>query len=183
MVNDDPNVRETFVRKGRRYVSILGPIKGRRTMPYANYVWLKGNPSFLEIPDGYVIHHLDGNELNDDISNLAIMQKHHHAAYHFKQKILKPELKLIKDSVRIQRTAYFPLNEPKVKRKKHDGKYIVSFTERTDGKSKTVNLCSWEGKVFKTEEMAMVAKEAIWRPFTLANIDPKNDRSELRTEI
>ena len=53
-------------------------------MAYANYVWLLNNPQFEDIPPGYVIHHLDFDEQNNDVSNLALMKKSHHTAYHVK---------------------------------------------------------------------------------------------------
>ena len=82
------NIREKFFKRGRWYVKLESPFNGFSIIPFANYVWLKGNPSFEQIPKGYVIHHLDSDEQNDDISNLVLMQKHHHTAYHFKQKPL-----------------------------------------------------------------------------------------------
>jgi len=77
---------EKIFRKGRWYIKS----SGKWAAPFANYVWLKGNPSFKEIPAGYVIHHLDNDPLNDDISNLVLMQKHHHAPYHWKHKTIEP---------------------------------------------------------------------------------------------
>ena len=64
-------------------------------MRNAHYVWLKGNPSFLFIPPDYVIHHLDGDPLNNDITNLVIMQKHYHISYHAKKFGLSSPVKLI----------------------------------------------------------------------------------------
>ena len=55
-------------------------------MPLANYNWLMTNPGFEHVPKGYVVHHLDHNEQNDDPSNLALMAKNLHTAYHWKHK-------------------------------------------------------------------------------------------------
>jgi len=79
----DFTVVERFHRKDRVYVRISDGTNSL-TMPQANYVWLCGNPTFLEIPKGYVVHHLDHDKMNDDISNLVIMYKHHHHAHHLK---------------------------------------------------------------------------------------------------
>ena len=45
---------------------------------------------FGEIPDGYVIHHIDGDKSNNDISNLAIMTRIDHMKLH-KSSIQKPQ--------------------------------------------------------------------------------------------
>jgi hypothetical protein len=68
-----------------RWVVVLEKNITKTVMRNAHYVWLKGNPSFLFIPPDYVIHHLDGDPLNDDITNLVIMQKHYHISYHAKK--------------------------------------------------------------------------------------------------
>lgn len=43
------------------------------------YVWEKFNG---EIPEGFEIHHIDGDKDNNDISNLIIMEKRWHARLH-----------------------------------------------------------------------------------------------------
>lgn len=40
----------------------------------------------LPVPPGFVIHHLDGNKQNNDISNLCMMKSEFHTAYHNKLK-------------------------------------------------------------------------------------------------
>jgi hypothetical protein len=37
-----------------------------------------------KIPDGYIIHHEDGDKLNNNIENLVLMTKSQHAAIHMK---------------------------------------------------------------------------------------------------
>lgn len=48
-------------------------------MPRARYVWEQKNG---KIPEGLIIHHIDENPSNDDISNLAMLTKAEHAMIH-----------------------------------------------------------------------------------------------------
>lgn len=43
------------------------------------YVWEYFNGT---IPEGYHVHHIDGNKENNDISNLAMMSRHEHEQLH-----------------------------------------------------------------------------------------------------
>lgn len=43
------------------------------------YVWRFYNG---EIPDGYEVHHIDGNKSNNDISNLQLLELHEHKKLH-----------------------------------------------------------------------------------------------------
>ena len=87
------DIKDKFIRNNRWHVRVQNG-EGQKTLPQANYVWLKGNPSFKEIPTAYVIHHLDYDPLNDDISNLALMAKYHHVAHHWKNKNVETEVKV-----------------------------------------------------------------------------------------
>lgn len=40
-----------------------------------------------EIPEGYQVHHVDGDKSNNDISNLALLDKHLHAARHSGERV------------------------------------------------------------------------------------------------
>lgn len=46
------------------------------------YVWRKANGS---IPDGYHVHHVDGNKRNNEINNLAAMPGISHVSFHGKE--------------------------------------------------------------------------------------------------
>ena len=156
------NIREKFFKRGRWYVKLESPFNGFSIIPFANYVWLKGNPSFEQIPKGYVIHHLDSDEQNDDISNLVLMQKHHHTAYHFKQKTIEPELKVKFDPQSITERIFFvPRKEPHIKEYK-PGKFRIRFYENLDGEIKRVSLYSWQGVTLETQEVAEKVKNIIW---------------------
>jgi len=152
-------ILETFFRRDRFYVRVQNG-NGIKTLPRANFVWLQGNPSFKEIPKGYVIHHLDLDKSNDDISNLVIMQKFHHAAYHWKQKTFV-------SMVVTNRSAetYLPLKQPKVYANdtKKNGYYRIYFREYDeDGKTRPVILNSDEDGVFKTRKRAQEYADRLW---------------------
>jgi len=51
-------------------------------MLYARYIWEKHNG---KIPKGYVIHHIDGNPINDEPSNLKAMLPKDHISMHMKE--------------------------------------------------------------------------------------------------
>jgi hypothetical protein len=77
-------VTRKFFHNNRWFVAIKGTFNGKKRMPHANYVWLLNNPAFEDVPPGYVIHHLDADSCNDDPTNLVLMKKHLHTAYHMK---------------------------------------------------------------------------------------------------
>lgn len=77
-------VTNSYINQDRSFVYLDIPFNGKKTIPRAHYNWLLGNPQFEDVPPGYCVHHLDLDELNDDISNLVIMKLNHHNAYHFK---------------------------------------------------------------------------------------------------
>lgn len=56
-----------------------------RTTNEHRYLWEKANGP---VPEGYEIHHIDENKLNNDLSNLCCMLKHDHQVMHH----AKPEI-------------------------------------------------------------------------------------------
>lgn len=75
-----------YLNNGRWFVAFSKKgFNGKRTMPKANYNWLMENPQFEDVPPGYCLHHLDHDETNDDVTNLALMKLNYHRAYHGKQ--------------------------------------------------------------------------------------------------
>jgi hypothetical protein len=66
----------------RRWIKADEPSKW---VMYANHVWLcNGN----EIPEGYFLHHIDGNSLNESIDNLCLVDRAMHVNLH-REKLVK----------------------------------------------------------------------------------------------
>ena len=49
----------------------------------SHYVFCKAN-NMQEIPKGFVVHHIDGDSLNDNIKNLKLMKDSEHKSLHNK---------------------------------------------------------------------------------------------------
>ena len=62
------------IRKGYKYTD-----RGGKQLRYHRVVW---EETHGPIPDGYVIHHIDHNKLNNDLSNLQIMTVYAHLQHH-----------------------------------------------------------------------------------------------------
>jgi hypothetical protein len=145
-----------FARRGRIYVALKNGNEAQVTMPRANYVWLKSNPSFLTVPNGYAVHHLDHDETNDDPSNLVIMYKHHHVAHHLKQITAKVEISFLEDHPTPHGLA---LTQPP-KYQKHYKSWFV-FIYNSEKKANDRFWRDYNGKVMRTEEQAKKFAEEI----------------------
>lgn len=78
--NDAPNWR------GGQHIDSSGHMRvwvreRKRYVPRAHLVWLEAHPDDV-IPRGYVIHHQDGDKLNDVIENLEKIPLATHVARH-----------------------------------------------------------------------------------------------------
>jgi len=151
-------VRKIF-KKDRWYVVLDQSFYTQKTIPNAVYVWLTENPTFERVPPGYVIHHLDRNELNDDISNLALMQRFHHLAHHSKRKEVKSKVEI--DFNPKYRDVFFPTRKPRVSNAGR-GSVCVAFSERINGNSERVRLYTYGGKKIKSLEQAQAICDKIW---------------------
>jgi len=60
------------------YRSTAGISNGKR-IPLHRYIYIK---QFGQIPDNFDVHHIDGNKLNNDISNLKAMHEIEHRQLH-----------------------------------------------------------------------------------------------------
>ena len=65
--------------QGRYEIKIAHPAKWKKL---ARHVWESNHG---EIPDGMLIHHIDGNCLNDKIENLELMTRAEHLMVHKKE--------------------------------------------------------------------------------------------------
>ena len=55
------------------------PIYNNKRIMLHRYVWIKHNG---EIPEDYVVHHIDGNKENNNISNFTLMSNYEHSKMH-----------------------------------------------------------------------------------------------------
>ena len=77
---------EERVSDGRGYMMVLKPDwytgrKGSHHVFEHSVVMCKAL-GITEIPEGFIVHHIDGNPANNDISNLALMQMGAHTKLH-----------------------------------------------------------------------------------------------------
>ena len=146
---DDYGELERFIRNDRWHVKIKssGPIQ---VIPLANWVWLNHNRSFKFIPEGYLIHHLDLDPLNDDPSNLAIMLKSLHTSYHLKH--LSREVNVV-----IDRESGTPIYKPNAHYISTKKVWRIDYVVRmASGKTEQRRLYNHGeyGTPFKTQEQA-----------------------------
>lgn len=89
---DSVNFKGGIVSDGNGYLMIKKPdwYTGRNRSDYIFYHHLVmcENLGITEMPKGYVVHHIDGNPWNNDISNLAMMTVSAHAKLHQVEKNL-----------------------------------------------------------------------------------------------
>ena len=90
---------------------------------YAVWESLKG-----DIPDGYVIHHIDGNKTNDSIENLKLITKKEHDEYH----INKQKTGLWLNCTVCKKRFYKP--QWRMNQKGHSGKYCTKECRNKRGK-------------------------------------------------
>lgn len=62
----------------------VAKLKGYKHSKLHLYIWMVANGR--EIPDGYDIHHIDGNKLNNSIHNLILLTTHEHHLLHIKER-------------------------------------------------------------------------------------------------
>ena len=145
-------VLEEIFRRNRWYVIVKISEDQQSTIPKAHYVWLKSNPAFIEIPKDYVIHHLNHDELNDDPTNLVLMQRFLHIAYHWKQKIVKPEVKIERTTLK---AVYFDGDPDKIHIYPKGKRWYINWYAN----SERIRIFSWDGKGFKAKERAESARD------------------------
>ncbi len=149
-------IEKKFIKRNRWFVQIS--LNGRtKTVPHANYVWLKYNPTFKAIPENYVIHHLDRDSLNDDLSNLALMARPHHSAYHLKHKVINVPIYL-------DEAMGFPIYRPRIYYRKDREIYYICYRIKTTKGTKVKHITNIDGYHFNTRDEAIKAVKELW-PF------------------
>jgi len=162
------NLKECKIRRkvfyqGRWHVYLIPMFNGKRRIPLAQYIWLIKNPIFKDVPKDYVIHHLDGDKANNDITNLVLMHKIYHISYHQKNQEITydetvtfflPEDGLLLgenvSSIRCyERTDY------------NYEKWAVRWGETIDGTRRTRRINRYNGKPILTERDAQKVAEII----------------------
>ena len=77
----------------KKYIGVIGingyvkvhPPKGYKHKSVHQYIWMVANQA--EIPEGYDIHHIDGNRSNNSINNLELIEQSTHRSEHNKGNI------------------------------------------------------------------------------------------------
>lgn len=77
------------IDKKDNYVKVEPP-KGYKHCGLHQYIWITVNG---DIPNGYDIHHIDGNRQNNSIYNLELIERHKHMSGHNKGKIISEDTK------------------------------------------------------------------------------------------
>lgn len=87
-----------FSLRHKRFIGSLNKSNGYCSVGYGIYknmihriIWMVANG--CDIPEGYHIHHIDGNKLNNSIYNLELVQGNEHLSEHNKGKIVSEETK------------------------------------------------------------------------------------------
>ena len=67
-------------KKGYKIITFFGKRKMEHRKVYED--------NFGKIPEGFDIHHQDGNKLNNNLNNLHLMTKSEHTKLHWEEKII-----------------------------------------------------------------------------------------------
>ncbi len=127
------------------YLSALPFYNGRRILLH-RYIWAKYNSG--SIPDGYVIHHKDGNKENNDISNLIAIPKNKHSKIHIDEEMKKHFKERKKRFLESAHPAAIEWHKSKEGREWHKKQWEISlkpYVEKT--KKKKCIVCGKEYEV------------------------------------
>lgn len=150
---------EKVFKKDRWYAVLDKSFEGVRRLPFANYIWLLNNPAFETIPKGYVIHHLDYDKTNDDISNLVLMRRDHHLVHHWKTRSPMDEVKIKFEKPSNPIEFCEPTSTPRVRFNKQRQRYYVSFNTGNGQSQKRCYVSTLNGKpISSLDEAEAVAK-------------------------
>jgi len=160
---EDCKMLQKVFHNGRWYVDLMPSLNGRDRIPFSHYKWLETNPSFVDIPRGYIIHHLDFDETNDDPTNLVLMSKPIHTAYHWKHKTQKVPIKFAYNGTRTE-NIYTPTQKPIIIYDKKQNRHYLHFYEKVNGRNKRKRVFSYgDLSGFKSKEDAEIVRDEIWK--------------------
>lgn len=158
------DIKDIILRGDRFYVRVPSEKSNEimKVIPRAVYVWLKGNPSFKSIPKGYVIHHLDYDPTNDDLSNLALMCKPHHSAHHLKRQIINTQVITVGDPD-IPHPKYYP----KIYFDSSKMRWFIRIREAVgiSNKTKVKSYFKYMGKHISSRVEAETVAKEIWERY------------------
>lgn len=140
--------------KHKKYIGAIGkngyvqitPPKGYKHKGLHRIIWVIVNG---DIPEGYDVHHIDHNTLNNSIYNLELIEQHKHRSEHKKGKILSEETrKKISES---NKGKIFSEEHRKKLSETHKGKTLSEETRKklSESNSKQVGQYTLEGELVK----------------------------------
>lgn len=128
----------TAIINNRGYYHIISTEEGNLFKKLHRLIY---ESEYGPIPEGHVIHHLDGNKLNNDLDNLIMMDAHEHNVLHKKGKNNPRYGKkcsdetLYKMSIAKNTTGYFRVYKKKDKKSKKGFYYAYQYYEDKKRKS------------------------------------------------
>ena len=75
--NHPKNGKGTIDKKGYKWITING-----KQVRESHYIWCSDPYNLSFIPEGFVIHHLNGNKLNNQAENLILLSRDYHTKIH-----------------------------------------------------------------------------------------------------
>ncbi len=146
--------------KKKDYYLSAKPINGKRIRLHRYlYIYYNG-----EIPEGYEVHHLDGDRSNNDIANLTIWPGIKHKLFHFKQAALNPVNRAKWPEVRQKGSDAHKRPEMRLKQSVRSKEQWVD-RKKADPKSYVCKVCGDEFVSYHTSEPMFCSKKCKARDF------------------
>lgn len=135
-------------KKSGYYISSK-PINDGKKILLHRYVWQKHNGA---IPEGFIVHHIDENKENNEISNLTLMSLSEHSSKHAKKRIAADPEKYAKDFVNRtnEKSKEWHKSEAGKEWHKMHGKVLV---DARNASKDIVRTCEYCGKEYKVSEI------------------------------
>lgn len=129
-------MEENLSRGRKRCVVFDTVLEKKKRIPYHQFVWISNNG---DIPEGYHIHHIDGDKLNNDISNLVCIAPGEHSKIHNKERWDDEAKQKWSEAMkeRWKDPEYKKRVSENNKGKGHDAEWRRKMSERQTGKEKS----------------------------------------------